>query len=138
MVESINHVTLAVRDLDRSFSFYTGALGLHPVARWDTGAYLAAGEHWITLILDPATREGPLPEYTHLAFSVSANSLAKVSERLREAGAEVWQVNATEGISFYFTDPDGHKLEIRTSGLAARLAADRREPPAGMRFSPEF
>jgi catechol 2,3-dioxygenase-like lactoylglutathione lyase family enzyme len=63
MVNAINHVTLAVQDLDRSFSFYTGHLGLRPVARWYKGAYLVAGSDWICLSLDPTARNAPLPEY---------------------------------------------------------------------------
>jgi catechol 2,3-dioxygenase-like lactoylglutathione lyase family enzyme len=49
MVTGLNHVTLAVRDLDRSFRFYTEALGLRPAARWYRGAYLLAGPDWIRL-----------------------------------------------------------------------------------------
>lgn len=130
----INHVTLAVGDLDRSFRFYTDALGLRPVARWDRGAYLLAGEDRVALVSDENTRRKPLPEYTHLAFTVPSESLGETGARLLAAGAERWQENASEGDSLYFLDPDGHRLELRTSGLAARLEADRRDPPPGMRF----
>jgi len=41
-VGGINHVTLAVGDLERSFGFYTQVLGLRAAARWDGGAYLLA------------------------------------------------------------------------------------------------
>ena len=60
MVNAISHATLAVQDLDRSFSFYTRDLGLRPVARWYKGAYLMAGSDWICLNLDPATRKNPI------------------------------------------------------------------------------
>ena len=131
-IGGINHATLAVRDLDRSLAFYVDVLGLRAVARWDGGAYLAAGEDWIALILDPTTREGSLPEYTHLAFSVS--SFEGASGRLVEAGVQIWQDSPTEGDSLYFLDPDGHKLEIHASDLANRLDADRSNPPPGMYF----
>ena len=129
-----HHATFAVRNLDRSFAFYVHVLGLGAVARWDGGAYLAAGEDWISLILDPTTREGPLTEYTHLAFSISYPSFEKLSESLVAAVAETWQDNPTEGESLYFLDPDGHKLEIHASDLAQRLNFDREAPPPGMRF----
>ena len=74
MVEGINHATLAVGDLERSFAFYTEVLDLRAVARWDGGAYSTAGGDWVALILDRNVREGPLPEYTHLAFSISLGS----------------------------------------------------------------
>lgn len=31
MVSGINHLTLAVRDLERSFAFYTRVVGLEPI-----------------------------------------------------------------------------------------------------------
>lgn len=42
MIESINHVTLAVRDLNESFNFYINVLGCLPLARWEKGIYLPA------------------------------------------------------------------------------------------------
>jgi glutathione S-transferase fosA5 len=129
MVTSINHVTLAVQDLDRSFSFYTSSLGLRPVARWYKGAYLVAGSDWICLNFDPATRNAPLAEYTHLAFTVSAEEFRDVVTKLQEAGVTSWQKNRSPGDSFYFLDPDGHKLEIHSSDLDSRLESLRREPP---------
>lgn len=93
-----------------------------------------AGGDRVTLILDPNAREGPAPEYTHLAFSVSPEAFEEVSERLKGAGVELWQENPTPGPSVYFLDPDGNKLEIYASNLRNRIEADRRNPPPGMFF----
>lgn len=134
MIRGINHLTLAVRDLEASFGFYVGALGLTPAARWDGGAYLLAGEDWVTLIVDPAARDEPHPDYTHAAFTVFPEDFEAAGRRVLGAGARVWQENPTEGESLYLFDPDGHKLELHASDLAARLAADRETPPPGMRF----
>ena len=43
MLTGINHITLAVTDLDRSMEFYIDILGMKPHVRWDRGAYLTAG-----------------------------------------------------------------------------------------------
>ncbi len=93
-----------------------------------------AGELWITLISGEPNREGPTADYTHVAFSVSEEDFGAVAERVRCSGAVIWQQNQTQGDSLYFADPDGHRLELATSSLAARLAADRADPPEGMRF----
>ena len=43
MLTGLNHLTLAVSDLDRSFEFYRHLLGFTPHARWQGGAYLSLG-----------------------------------------------------------------------------------------------
>ena len=129
MVKGVNHTTLAVRDLGVSFRFYTEVLGLRPKARWYKGAYLEAGEDWICLSLDPATRSEGLPEYTHVAFTVEAADFSRAVERLKAAGVRCWQENRSPGESFYFLDPDGHKLEIHSSNLQERLKALAAKPP---------
>lgn len=135
VVTGINHATFSVGDLQVSFDFYVLLLGCRPVARWARGAYLLAGEFWITLILDESARKDAPDEYTHLALSVPEDNFDALAERIRRSGVRIWQENQTEGASLYFTDPDGHKLELATSNLVARTfgAADRENPPEGMR-----
>jgi catechol 2,3-dioxygenase-like lactoylglutathione lyase family enzyme len=132
MITGLNHLTLAVADLDRAFAFYTGTLGLRPVAKWARGAYLLAGDAWLCLALDPATHVGPLPEYTHYAFSVDTGRFAECAAALRDAGVRVWKDNRSEGESFYFLDPDGHKLELHVGDLASRLASLGTQPYEGL------
>jgi catechol 2,3-dioxygenase-like lactoylglutathione lyase family enzyme len=134
MITGINHITLAVRDAEESFAFYTQVLGFHPVAKWPQGAYLLAGDVWIALVLDPHVREGTLPEYTHVAFTVSAEDMEQLSARIKESGAEIWQENRTEGASFYFVDPNGHKLEIHASDLETRIKTAREDPWEELEF----
>ena len=135
VVGGLNHLTLSVSDLERSFGFYREVLGLRPLARWAKGAYLLAGEEtWVCLTLDATTRSAPPPEYSHLAFSVAAADFDALSERLRQAGATEWQSNRSEGASLYFLDPDGHKLELHVGDWRSRLAACRERPFAEIEF----
>jgi catechol 2,3-dioxygenase-like lactoylglutathione lyase family enzyme len=130
MVTGLNHVTLSVVDLDRAFRFYSETLGLRPVARWYKGAYLAAGDFWVCLTLESELTERPLnPTYDHIAFTVSVSDYQTLCSRLTDAGAQEWQENHSEGDSFYFLDPDGHKLEIHVTDLESRIEALRRMPP---------
>ena len=55
-------------------------------------------------------------------------------EQLRGANVKEWRDNRSEGASFYFLDPDGHKLETHVGDLASRLQACRQRPYAGMKF----
>lgn len=135
-IAGVNHVTLAVKNVEQSLRFYSGVLGLKPVARWRMGAYLIAGQDWIALTLDAQTRTASLPEYTHLAFTVSEDDFLVTVERLRVAMAEIWQENRSPGQSFYFLDPNGHKLEIHTSTLEARMLALQANPPQDLFIYP--
>lgn len=136
MITGINHVTLAVSDLERSFCFYVDVVGLRPVARWARGAYVTAGDHWICLAADADTRAGPLPEYTHLAFSTTREAFAEKADALKQYGVGVWKDNRSEGDSLYFLDPDGHKLELHAGDLGSRLAALQASPYEGLVFFP--
>lgn len=132
MLSGLSHITLSVKDLSRSFHFYTGLLGLKPVAKWPKGAYLTAGDLWLALHVDERTRAGPLPEYTHIAFRVDQIHFADLCARLQLHGVARFQDNRTEGDSFYFLDPDGHKLEIHVGDLASRLRSMRAAPWEGL------
>ncbi|MBO6938623.1 MAG: VOC family protein [Deltaproteobacteria bacterium] len=127
MIRGINHVTLSVSDIDRSFAFYRDVVGLRPIARWARGAYFLAGDQWIALSLDAATRMGALAEYSHLAFDVSPADFDSAAAAVRDSDATVFKENRSEGASLYFLDPDGHKLELHASTLEARLAAMQAE-----------
>jgi catechol 2,3-dioxygenase-like lactoylglutathione lyase family enzyme len=134
MITGVNHITLSVKDVDVSFDFYTAVLGCRPVARWPQGAYLMAGDIWLALVLDDQARQEALPEYSHIAFTVSQADLAMINERLVDAGATIWQQNWTEGNSLHFIDPNGHKLEVHVSELGARLQTARIDPWPGLEF----
>ena len=136
MVSGINHITFAVRDLDKSFHFYTRTLGLRPVARWYRGAYLEAGGDWICLNQDPETRSGPLKEYTHLAFTVKPTDFEAAVRRMLAADVRTWQENKSPGDSFYFLDPDGHKLELHVADLQDRLKTLAENPPKDLTLFP--
>lgn len=129
-VTGVNHITLAVSDVDRAIRFYRDVLGCSLRASWTRGAYLEAGTLWICLSYDPATRAEPHPDYTHLAFDVVDTDFDDLADRVRQS-APVWKDNRSEGSSLYFLDPDGHKLELHTGSLTSRMQHCRHEPPLG-------
>ncbi len=122
-IRGINHITLAVSDLDAAVSFYRDVLGLTLRKRWAGGAYLEAGDFWICLSPDSATRQAPHPDYTHFAFDVADGEFDVLAQRITQSGARIWRDNRSEGHSHYFLDPDGHKLELHVGTLQSRLDA---------------
>ncbi|MBI3914014.1 MAG: hypothetical protein HY327_07490 [Chloroflexi bacterium] len=85
-------------------------------------------------MLDEHCRADALPEYSHVAFSVSAKDFDAMRAPIQHAGAKIWQANWTEGDSLYFLDPNGHKLEIHASDRAARIASAKAKPWDGLEF----
>jgi catechol 2,3-dioxygenase-like lactoylglutathione lyase family enzyme len=131
-ISGLNHVTLAVADVERSLTFYRDVLGCAVRAVWADGAYLEAGSLWLCLSRDENARSSPHPDYSHIAFSVPDVDYAALSKRVT-AEAVVWKDNKSEGASTYFLDPDGHRLEIHLGTLATRLAHYRENPAKGVR-----
>ncbi|KAE9641032.1 fosfomycin resistance glutathione transferase [Pseudomonas sp. PB103] len=137
MLTGLNHLTLAVSDLQRSLTFYRDVLQLRVEATWDAGAYLSLPGLWLCLSLDPLRESEPGADYSHYAFSLESADFANFVQRLKAVNVQPWRDNRSEGASIYFLDPDGHKLELHVGDLASRLAACRQKPYAGMRFYDE-
>jgi len=119
-IRGLNHITLATTDLPRAIAFYTDALGLTLEHEWKQGAHLSAGNLWLCLSVEDHVSNAT--DYTHVAFDVKAEDFAKTCTRLIKHGVKSWKTNRSEGDSFYFSDPDGHRLELHAGDLASRLA----------------
>ncbi|WP_297203039.1 fosfomycin resistance glutathione transferase [uncultured Pluralibacter sp.] len=129
MLAGLNHMTLAVRDIARSVAFYPRLLGFTLRARWDSGAYLSLDGLWLCLSLDDVDDRR---DYTHYAFTLAEAALPAFRASMLAAGVSEWKRNKSEGASFYFLDPDSHRLEAHCGTLESRLAACREAPYSGM------
>jgi catechol 2,3-dioxygenase-like lactoylglutathione lyase family enzyme len=119
LIDGINHVTFAVTDLERSVGFSVGGLGARVARKWRAGAYLELGNLWLCLTVDSSLV--PSAGYSHVAFDVAPDAFPAAVRRLESAGARQWKENRSEGASFYFLDPDGHRLELHVGTLRSRL-----------------
>jgi catechol 2,3-dioxygenase len=146
LMPAIGHVHLKVSDLDRSEAFYRDALGLEVTERvGGSFIFMSFGEahHHLALQghadLPPADPEA-LGLY-HFAVEVPGEEeLAAAVGRIRSAGIEFAAVDHGISKSVYFSDPDGHGVEIycdtrelrhrpEWEGIAAPLDVD--ELPRG-------
>ena len=134
MITGLNHITLAIRHMETSFSFYKDVLGFTPLCQWEGSAYFIAGVPenpgcvWFCLDLDrPGTRV-PSSCPSHIAFSVDAEHFQGMSAQILASGAPLWKENTSPGESLYFLDPDNHKLEIHAGNWQERLKAKKADP----------
>jgi catechol 2,3-dioxygenase-like lactoylglutathione lyase family enzyme len=123
----MNHITLAVKDIEKAFAFYHDTLGLTPLAKWDKGAYFLVGPKengfWFCLNVDEKRQLNPC--YTHYAFGVDQNNFERLSQKIVNSGAQVFKENTSPGNSLYFLDPDGHKLELHVGDWKSRIEAKK-------------
>jgi uncharacterized protein len=136
MQAKINFITLAVADLDRSITFYrdglgwqtegivgtefhdeiTGADGTIAFFALDTRLLLGLYER-TNLAKDASLPLGP-PSSTEFSLGIPAGSQEQVDELLRQAESAGGTLTAPAHMrpfgvySGYFTDPDGHLIEI--------------------------
>jgi catechol 2,3-dioxygenase-like lactoylglutathione lyase family enzyme len=132
MITGLNHITLAVKDIETSFAFYRDVLGFTPLCKWEGSAYFLVGDLeqweclWFCLDRDAGGQERTCS--THYAFSASAKDFKAMAERIINSGAKLFKENTSPGDSLYFLDPDGHKLEIHCGDWQTRIQAKKENP----------
>jgi 2-polyprenyl-3-methyl-5-hydroxy-6-metoxy-1,4-benzoquinol methylase/catechol 2,3-dioxygenase-like lactoylglutathione lyase family enzyme len=123
MITGCNHITLSTANLEQSCNFYKDILGFQPLCCWDKGAYFLVGELWVCLNYDSACM--PSKDLTHVAFTVDEPNFHKLADKIRQSGAKIYQDNSSEGLSLYFLDPAGHKIEIHVGNYQTRINSKR-------------
>jgi|SRR5438309_7827039 len=124
-LEGIDHVALAVRDLERSASWYVDVLGFERLYEemWD-GIPTFIGKGNTAIALFPADSNArPMSSarrdirMLHLAFRANRDGFLAAQEELKRHGIEFEFQDHAISHSIYFRDPDGHELEITTYDL---------------------
>ena len=134
LIAGINHINIAVKNIEISFRFYREVLGFSPLCKSEGSAYFLVGAPdflgclWFSLDLDRHCVRLPSPCNSHIAFSVLEEDFEKMSVRIIEAGTNIYKENSSPGKSLYFLDPDGHKLEIHAGDWQQRLDSKKANP----------
>jgi len=120
-IESLDHLVLTVRDIDRACDFYERVLGLRREAFGAGRVALHFGRQKINLHPDPTPHDlvarRPAPGTADLCL-LTGTSLADVAAHLEACGIEVIAGpvarSGAEGPirSLYCRDPDGNLIEL--------------------------
>ena|SRR5437660_11774589 len=124
-LEGIDHVALAVRDVEEAAKWYADVLGFERRYKgmWDgIPTFIGKGNTAIALFparggdSKPAARTGEI-RMLHLAFRANRDGFLTAQEELRRRGIKFEFQDHEISRSIYFRDPDGHELEITTYEL---------------------
>ena len=128
-ITAMDHIVLNVEDIDRSLTFYTQVLGLEPerVDQFRRGevrfpSVRVSPETIIDLFpMQPGQVLGGsgLPNMNHFTMVVGEADFEPFQKHLAENGVTIdegpgrrWGARGN-GLSVYFTDPDGNRIEVR-------------------------
>jgi catechol 2,3-dioxygenase-like lactoylglutathione lyase family enzyme len=128
-ITAMDHIVLNVEDIDRSLNFYTQVLGLEPerVDQFRRGevrfpSVRVSPETIIDLFpMQPGQVLGGsgLPNMNHFTMVVGEADFETFQKHLAEHGVAIdegpgrrWGARGN-GLSVYFTDPDGNRIEVR-------------------------
>jgi len=122
----IKETCLYVQDIEKSYDFYQGLLGLEVIGRADgRHIFFRAGTSVLLCFIaeNSKTKTSPPPHYAtgkqHFAFEVAQDAYSKTKAQITSLGIEVIDVLVWKSgqESFYFNDPDGHVLEVVPEGV---------------------
>lgn len=124
-IKGISHLTFSVSNLAASAAFYQQVFDAELLFRDEQTAYFDLAGLWLALnVQTDIPRQEIRHSYTHIAFAVDEAGIAEMEQRLRRLGvppAPSRSREAGEGLSLYFTDPDGHLLEVHAGSRETRL-----------------
>jgi catechol 2,3-dioxygenase-like lactoylglutathione lyase family enzyme len=124
-LEGIDHVALAVRDVEEAARWYEDVLGFERryEGMWDgIPTFIDKGNTAIALFplrnndSKPATCTSKI-RMLHLAFRADRKNFIAAQHELKERGIKFEFQDHEISHSIYFRDPDGHELEITTYEL---------------------
>ena len=117
-------MTLKIKNLESSISFYCGTLGMTLVHKGNTDAYLEWGDAWICLL---EREKQPLSNdrygMDHIALSISELDFFRLAKKITQQNIPFVRkpIFRGGGYSMQFLDPDGILLEYFTGTLSKRM-----------------
>lgn len=113
MIEAsgIDHIVLHVSDVRRSKDFYTGRLGMTVYRENDSQVFLHAGTQGVALFKRAAGASDAGGDLNHLALNVAGGTYDSLKAELEAHDIKV-SGRPGDDRCIYFSDPDGHRLQL--------------------------
>lgn len=128
MIKGLSHITLIVRNLDKTTNFLFNVFDAHEV--YSSGEkqfslsrekFFLINDIWLCIMEGDSLTERT---YNHIAFQISENDFDIYASRVKAAGVEIRPERPRiegEARSIYFYDFDNHLFELHTGNLQDRL-----------------
>jgi catechol 2,3-dioxygenase len=119
-IESLGHVVIRVRQLQRAEDFYNGLLGIPISARaesWAMTFFTLGSHHDFAIAAVGENGKSPTEKdvgLDHVAFRLGGGieSLRQAKSEIEAAGIPVAAMDHVVTQSIYFHDPDGNTVEL--------------------------
>ncbi|UHP11577.1 fosfomycin resistance hydrolase FosX [Listeria marthii] len=128
MVSGLSHITLIVKDLNRTTTFLQNIFNAEEIYSSGDNTFSLSKEKffliaglWICIMEGESLQERT---YNHIAFQIQSEEVDEYIERIKSLGVEIKPERPRvqgEGRSIYFYDFDNHLFELHAGTLEERL-----------------
>ncbi|EHC6392380.1 FosX/FosE/FosI family fosfomycin resistance thiol transferase [Listeria monocytogenes] len=128
MISGLSHITLIVKDLNKTTTFLREIFNAEEIYSSGDKTFSLSKEKffiiaglWICIMEGEALQERT---YNHIAFQIQAEEMDEYIERIKSLGLEMKPERPRvegEGRSIYFYDFDNHLFELHAGTLEERL-----------------
>ncbi|EAG5189099.1 FosX/FosE/FosI family fosfomycin resistance thiol transferase [Listeria monocytogenes] len=128
MISGLSHITLIVKDLNKTTAFLQNIFNAEEIYSSGDKTFLLSKEKffliaglWICIMEGDSLQERT---YNHIAFQIQSEEVDEYTERIKALGVEMKPERPRvqgEGRSIYFYDFDNHLFELHAGTLEERL-----------------
>ncbi|HAO6038963.1 TPA: FosX/FosE/FosI family fosfomycin resistance thiol transferase [Listeria monocytogenes] len=128
MISGLSHITLIVKDLNKTTTFLREIFNAEEIYSSGDKTFSLSKEKffliaglWICIMEGDSLQERT---YNHIAFQIQSEEVDEYTERIKALGVEMKSERPRvqgEGRSIYFYDFDNHLFELHAGTLEERL-----------------
>nr|EHU9845348.1 FosX/FosE/FosI family fosfomycin resistance thiol transferase [Listeria monocytogenes] len=128
MISGLSHITLIVKDLNKTTTFLREIFNAEEIYSSGDQTFSLSQEKffliaglWICIMEGDSLQE---QTYNHIAFRIQSEEVDEYIKRIKSLGVEIKPERPRvqgEGSSIYFYDFDNHLFELHTGTLEERL-----------------